>query len=270
VSLERLLRQRKLDDILSIEKQYGKHDPILANPRIRALFGSTYCELGPQYRETAREYFRAAEAVGFHEVQMMRNWYHIELMSGYSLLEAERICRVMIDDKKLSARYKSEFYSKLGNCFAFAAKSTMSIDREKTFVNLRHSIEAYLEALRVGSTDYTIEDLGDTLDWLEKPLWRLFEYCRNDVDELLHFVESLADGKKDIPLVASDILMKVLMSIRAPTDKDGRTRIRNFCNRMVGKINKNAKPLGRFPGLAKLIEPLEAIRAEFEKIDVRH
>jgi hypothetical protein len=56
VNFDRLLRQRKFNDILSIEGQYAKHDPILANPRIRSLFGSTYCELGPQYRETAREY----------------------------------------------------------------------------------------------------------------------------------------------------------------------------------------------------------------------
>ena len=253
VNLERLLRQRRFGEVQSIESQYGRHDPVLANPRIRYLIGSTYCELGPQYRETTREYFRGAEAVGFHDVKMMRNWYHMELMSGYGLSEAERICRIMTNDASLFPRYKSEFYSKLGNCYMFAANSSAGVDREKTIRSLRSSIEAYLEAIRVGSSVQGTADLTDTLDWLEKPMWRLFNYCRDDISEFFQFIESLAEDKNDLPLPASEIVMQVILSIKAPINKDGRARIRSFCNRMVGKINKNAKPLSRFPGLAKLI-----------------
>ena len=47
--------------------------------------------------------------------KMMRAWYHMELMSGYGLSEAERICKVMTNDcDSLSPRYRSEFYSKWG------------------------------------------------------------------------------------------------------------------------------------------------------------
>ncbi len=81
--------------------------------------------------------------------------------------------------------------------------------------------------------------------------------------------KSLAEDKNDLPLPASEIVMQVILSIKAPINKDGRARIRSFCNRMVGKINKNAKPLSRFPGLAKLIEPLDTIRIELEKLDAK-
>ena len=217
----------------------------------------------------AREYFNGAEAVGFHDVKMMRAWYHMELMSGYGLSEAERICKVMTNDNSLSPRYRSEFYSKWGNCHMFAASSSASVDREKTIRRLRSSVEAYLEAVRIGGSTKGITDLTDTLDWLEKPLWRLFDYCRDGVSEFLQFIESLAENKNDLPLPPSEIMMRVILSIKAPTNKEGRARIRSFCNRMVGKINKNAKPISRFPGLVKLIEPLDTIRSELEKLDVK-
>lgn len=124
--------------------QYEKNDPILANPKIQSLIAAAYCELRAEYREAARDHFKAAEAVGFHDVKMMRKWFHLELMSGYGLTEAERICRVMIGDVNVSGRYKSEFYSKLGNCYTLAAASAANVDREKTIFNLKNATDAYL------------------------------------------------------------------------------------------------------------------------------
>ena len=119
--------------------------------------------------------------VGFRDIKMMRQWYHLELMSGYGLVAAERICKVMIDDENLSARYRSEFFSKLGYCYTVAANSTTHTDREKTILNLKASTECYLDALLVGDLDPTL-NLSETLDWMEKPLWEAdSDYCRDDV-----------------------------------------------------------------------------------------
>ena len=196
----------------------------------------------------------------------MRTWYHLELTSGYGLSEAERLCRVMINDSNLSARYKSEFFSKLGNCFMFAARSAIYTDREKTIENLSNSIKSYLDAVRIGVENSTLS-LSETLDWLEIPLWKLFNYCQGDLNTVFKFIENFVDEKKDIAPPAANLIINVILSVRAPNSKDGRLRIRNFCNRMVGKINKSARPLSKFPGLKLVIEALEGIRIELEKLD---
>lgn len=89
----------------------------------------------------------------------------------------------------------------------------------------------------------------------------------NDVDSLLRYIETFGDAKRDLPASAVEIFIRLIINIKMPSDRSGRTRMRAFCNKMVGKINKNARPLIRFPGLAMLIEPLEAIRLELEKVD---
>ena len=123
-----------------------------------------------------------------------------------------------------------------------------------------------MDALRVGVVDLTF-NLSETVEWLEKPLWRFFYYCKDDVDGLLRFIEILVEERNDIPLSAANIIMDIILNVSAPGSKDGRTRIRNFCRRMVGKINKNAKPLSKYPGLASLIEPLDRIWTELERLE---
>ncbi len=267
VTLGRMLRQGQYKEILALEAKHGKHDPILANPNIRSLIGAAYCELDPEYREAAREHFRAAESVGFHDVKMMRRWYYLELMSGYGLSKAEKICRIMIGDKNLSPRFHSEFYSKLGNCYMFAANNALHTDREKAISNFKSSIVAYLDALRAGGEGSTFS-LSETVDWLEKPFWKLFHYCKDDIDVLLRFIEALIEERNDIPLSAANVVMQIILNISAPRTRDGRMRIRNFCKRMIGKINKSARPLSKYPGLASLIDPLDKIRTELEGLEL--
>ena len=266
VTLDRLLRQRRFNEIIGIEAQYGKHNPILANPQIHSLIGMAYCELGPAYREVAREHFKAAESVGFHDIKMMRRWYYLELMSGYGLAQAERICKVMVDDINLSLRYRSEFFSKLGYCFVSAANSTAYTDREKTILNLKTSIECYLDALLVGGSDAAL-NLSETLDWLEKPLWKLSNYCRDDVDVLFRFIETLAERRKDIHPSAVDVFVNVIMSVKAPKNSDERTVIRNLCNRTIGRVNKSVRNLSKFPGFTLLVDSLQRIRIQLEELD---
>jgi hypothetical protein len=195
----------------------------------------------------------------------MRRWYYIELSSGYGLGEAERICRAMINDPNLADRYRSEFYSKLGQCHVMAATSFANIDKEKMIINLKGAIAAYLDALRIGGKVSNFE-LSGTLEWLEKPLWRLVHSFGKDAGSLLRYVETFPEEKKEIPPVAVEVFLNAIMSIK-PKDREDRGQIRIFCNRIIGKINKQARPTDRFPGLHMLIEPLETIRLELEKID---
>jgi hypothetical protein len=75
---------------------------------------------------------------------------------------------------------------------------------------------------------------------LEKPLWRFYVYCAKEIDELLSVIEQLTESKKDTPVAVVDILLGFLKRIR-PMTKEAQQRVRAFCNRMVGKVNRLAR-----------------------------
>jgi hypothetical protein len=100
VAVERFIRQGQYQRVIDWVRGRTADDPILVNPRIQSLVGQAWSALGPEFRENARSSFKAAESVNFRDVYMMRRWYFLELDSGYGLAEAERICNVMISDKK--------------------------------------------------------------------------------------------------------------------------------------------------------------------------
>ena len=266
VNLEKLIRRRKFEEIITVAQNFPKDDPILVNPKICSFIGQAYSEMDPQYREKAREFFRAARSVKLYDVFMMRRWYYMELMSGYGLVEAERICKTMIGLQNTPPRYRCEFLSKLANCYSFQAQSHQHTNKERFISYLKESIFGYLEALRIGGGASNI-DLTDTLIWLEKPLARLVSTCRNDTDEIFSFLDRLTELKHDCYPEGASLIMSYVMRLPVPTTKEGRARMRAHCNKIVGKIRRITKSSDRFPGLNSMILPLDALRAEFESLD---
>ena len=172
VKMQELLRSEKFPDVVSMGEAIPKSDAVFLNPKIRSLMGQAYAEMGPNYRERARDCFKYAEGLGYRDLPMMRRWFTMEFLAGYGLTEAERICRVMIEDQRNQPRARSEFWSKLGQCNSNRANALLAVNREKGFDHLRRSIVCYLEGLYVGAGVANL-DTGLNLSWLERPLHRL-------------------------------------------------------------------------------------------------
>lgn len=258
VNLERCLREKNAGQAIHLVDDVKPGDPIMENPKIRALMGQAYAELGPDYREQARECFRHAEGVGYSDVFMMRRWFYMEFSSGYGLLEAERICRSVIEDKRFGPRYKSEFWSKLGSCLFQRALSLLGANRERGLELLRQSIASYLEAIFIGQSTRVL-DGAEPLTWMEKPLQRFVFAVGPDVEHFFLLLEELADRKHDVSLEGIDLVLGYLTRSRAPADRSSRQKLKNLCDRTMRKISRSVRPLSSNPGFERVVISLEAV-----------
>jgi len=267
VSLERMIRQKQFDQIVLIGKGLSQDDSALINPKVRSLLGQAYSELGQDYREEARKWFKAAEGLGHWDVFMMRRWYNMELLSGYNSREAERICMVVLNDKKLGNRYKSEFLSKLAKCYSFQASSVINADHEKGIGLLRLSLDTYMEALWIGAEAQGF-DLTETLSWLEKTAQRFFGAIRDDIEQIFILLEGFTLRKHDIPEAGAMIVLNYLLQAPIPANrKDVRNRLKGMCARTIKKITQTQRVLSDYPGFKMIVYTLEDIRVKAEQFD---
>jgi hypothetical protein len=264
VKMQQLIVNEQYEAIVSIADSLPKEDPVLLNPKIRSLLGQAYSELGPNNRQKARECFQHAEGLGYRDPFMMRRWFNMELMSGYSVTEPERICRIMINDERVQPRTRSEFWSKLGQCHLSRANSLLGVSREKGFDHLRQSIICYLEGLRVASATRVL-DASINLIWLEKPLHRLVVAMGSDVEEFFNLLEAIVDTKKDIDEEAGEMILEYIT--RSPTPANDRLmqQVVGYCSRLEAKIKNTFKPLDQFPGFANVAKRLAQIKSSVGK-----
>jgi hypothetical protein len=131
---------------------------------------------------------------------------------------------------------------------------------------LKGSVKAYLEALWLGR-EFGDFDPSRNLAWIERPLQRLVTWCQNDYEELFDLLDSLAEEKHDVDLDGAALVMNCLLRLPAPRKKDERARVRAACNRAIGRIRKAAKSMAHCEGLLSFVEPLEALRRDYESLD---
>jgi AAA ATPase domain len=264
VSMEALIRRKSFQEIVNIGENFPRHAAVLVNPKVRSLLGQAYSELGPNFREKARECFKHAEGLGHRDVFMMRRWFNMELYSGYGLSEAERICQNMIGDEKVGPRTQSEFWSKLGACYLARANGVIGVNRDKGLEHLRNSIVCYLEGLWVG-TKVKDFDLSDNLIWLEKPLHRLIVAMRSDIEEFFKLLEALADRKHDVVEEGISLVLEYLTRSPVPADLKLRQKLKGLCARTVARIVRTTRSPSSYPGLSMIVDALERIREELER-----
>lgn len=260
VRMERLAREARASDMVSLVRSLAPEDPVLANPKILALTGQAYSRLGPNCREEAREAFRAAEAMGFRDIFMMRSWYSMELSSGYGTTEAERICNVVVNSEGISSRYKSEFLSKLGQCYYREGAALIGVSREKGFSLLRKSIHSYLEALWVGRHSRDISP-QENLGWMERPVGLMIQHLGENLDEYMDLIGELPERKHDVSLDGAILLLTALRRVRTPADARGRTKMGGLCRRAIQRLDRFVKDSDGYPGLSYLIDKLKAFHA---------
>ncbi|WP_312608581.1 AAA family ATPase [Agrobacterium pusense] len=258
-SMESLIKTKSYEEVIRISQQYSPNDTVMLNPKVQSLLGQAYSELSPEFREKARSCFKHAEGLGYRDIFMMRRWFNMEHHSGYGQIEAERICKMMIEDTKITQRAKSEFWSKLGACELSKAKSASTASNDKALLHLRNSVVNYCEGMWVGqnSPDF---DVGLGLSWLEKPLHELIVRVGREVDQFFVLLEDLARMKHDVYLDAAKLIISYLTRSPVIADEMLRAQLRGFSHRAAATIAREIKSPDSKPGFAFVLEALNTFR----------
>jgi dsDNA-binding SOS-regulon protein len=258
-SMESLIKTNSYEDIVRISEKFTPHDPVMMNPKVQSLLGQAYSEMGVETREKARSCFKHAEGLGYRDIFMMRRWFNMEHYSGYGQAEAERICRVMISDTKITQRARSEFWSKLGACDLSKAKAVSGVSNDKALLHLRNSIVNYCEGMWVGqrSPDF---DANLGLSWIEKPLHEFIMRSGREVEQFFILVEDLARRKHDVFLDAAKLIFSYLTRSPVTADEMLRAQLRGFCSRAIATVGREIKGAEEKPGFAYVLEALNRLK----------
>lgn len=251
VKLRNLIRGGRYSEMIATRDQYSPSDSVLLNPEVQSLVGQAFAELGPDFREHARQCFKHAEGLGYRDGFMMRRWFHMEFQSGYGLQESEEICLRVIKDQKMSARIRSEFWSKLGSCHLKRAESLLNVTREKGIEHLKDSVVCYLEGLWVGSTSDEMK-LAENLIWIERPLHRLILDMRSDIEIYFDLFDRIIQRKHDVDVRGISILIDYLTRSQIPADSTIKQKVRGGCMRIAKKIERSFRDYKNLPGMEKL------------------
>lgn len=103
VQLDRLVRDRRFQDAADVFETHDRREVVIANPKVQALAGQAYSNLGPDYRTKARECFVAAFELKYLDIFMARAWYHVESSAEYGNPGAIEVCEKVLGQQKLRA-----------------------------------------------------------------------------------------------------------------------------------------------------------------------
>lgn len=264
VTVERMIRKKDFVSVANTCESIPVGDLALENPRIRAILGRAYSALGPDYREKARQCFRHAEGLKYVDIFMLRSWFHLEITSGYGLDEAERLCRLVIDDDQMSPRYKSEFWSKLGSVHFQRSFAFISLNPERAFALVRESIKSYLEAI------WMARSLGmspaEPIEWMRKPIGHMVTWVGEDFEQLFLLLEQLSEQKHDVDPEGIEVFLELFLRSPAPKQKRQRDRLKALCSRSINRIGRNKRPLTANKGFEKVVQTLEALQGKLEEL----
>ena len=194
---------------------------------------------------------------------MMRQWYFVEMHDGYSLTEAERICNLVINDKRFGVRYRAEFYAKLGECLYRQGKPHRNIDLERCLKLFRQSLDAYFESAWYGRESPGL-DRNLHLEWLERAAVEFVRAANEDIQHLFAFIESLAAKSHDIDLESIRILVEPLEILKYDSRANIRRKAGGLANRGAAAIRKAAMRMGHPEGLTYTADRLGRLAADLE------
>ena len=258
-TMESLIKTKSYENVTRVAERYASHDQVIVNPKVQSLLGQAYSELGPEMREKARTCFKHAEGLGYRDIFMMRRWFNMELYSGYGQSEADRICRVMIDDSKITHRAKSEFWSKLGACEFAKSRAVATSSNDKALIYLRSSIVSYCEGMWIGqrSADF---DASLGLGWLERPLHELVLRAGREIEQFFVLLEDLSRQRHDVFLDAAKLIISYLTRSPVTADEMLRAQLKGFASRASATIKREVKNANETPGFGFVLDALNSFR----------
>ncbi|MES3055049.1 AAA family ATPase [Sphingomonas faeni] len=255
VQLDRLIRERRFKDVIDNFEARNRHDPITANPKVQALAGQAYSNLGPDFRTRARECFKAAHELQYHDIFMARAWFHVENSAEYGNREAIAVCEKVLAQRKLSSRHRAEFKSKLASCYLEEARRARNISRERAVEYFGKSIDAYLSALWIGRSVRELDE-EQTLRWLSVPSLAFIEILGSDVEPFFSLLEGLVERGHDIHEEGAKVLLQALRRSSAGHDDKARGKLSGLMRRTVQRLTQHATKKGDLPGFDLLVETL--------------
>lgn len=265
VRMERMLAQRDFGGVLSLAASIRPNDPVLANPRIQASIGIAGANSGSNLdRDKARESFRAASAMKYHDVKMMRAWFHLERNSGYGLETARSVAQVVIESKSASSRIRSEFISKLADCDLIEARNMQGVSSERSRKLFRQSIARYVEAAIVGKADKSV-DLSKTLDWLDQAIGSYARYLSHDLGGYFDVLEDILALKQDLDEAVVELLLIGMRRLNFRVTEANRPKLIGLLSRAISRLDRATTVSGRFPGLESLREALDRTRSYVDR-----
>lgn len=199
------LRDDDVDGAYEYLKSSDPSPEVSEHPHFQAILGQVLATLHrPSYGE-ARAAFEFALSAGYRDPGMMRDWFHMELSSGFNLPNAQRVCDLVTNDKGFGPAAKSEFLSKKGQVYRKQAKSLYGIEIEKCLVSLRRAVQCYMDAAEIGFNNSSL-DPTKSLEWASAALseyinsmisqnrpMEIFEFFREEQGGLQHRFDVVVD-----------------------------------------------------------------------------
>lgn len=161
---ERLIRAKQFDAIVSVANDLEENDTVRVNPKFMSLLGQSYARAKHIDLVKARDLFISARNLGYEDIFMLRAWYHAEKKSGYRLGEAIDVCKIVAESEKFSARHRSEFYAKIGECKSEQARGIQGSNNPDKASLYADAAVHYAWALHFAASTEEI-DRAKTLDW---------------------------------------------------------------------------------------------------------
>jgi hypothetical protein len=259
---ERLLKSKQFDSVMSLSSELDDSDTVWVNPKFMSILGQALVQASSSDLVKARELFRAAANFGFDDILMFRAWYHAEKKSGYRFVEAIEVCQRVLDNRKYSDRYRSEFSSKIGECLSTQARQISGVsspDKAKLFAD---AVVYYSWAMHFADSTNDL-DRSKTLDWFSRALHGYISSAGGDFAVLFRaFEESI---KKGIVFnhETSQVIKRLLLG--AAKSRDFKT-LRKSQGSLSSSINSVVKAAGKKfnSNVAPLIDALEVGKKSFE------
>ena len=250
---ERLLRAQKYSDVVSIGEGLDPTDLARANPKVRALLGRAYANMGAGQRAKAVESFRFAESMGYFDIEMMRSWYYVENHAGTEISVLEDLCERVITRPNLAARYRAEFYNKLGRARLAEARALRFVAREKALSFYSGAMHAFMKNLYLAQVNAldprkTKYDFSVTCN-------EFIASSRGDLDAFFKAIEAATEEKHDISVEAAEVIVKSLVnSPHLPFSEQGKRKFYGHVRRCRNKLDRAVKAISSGPGGQYLID----------------
>lgn len=261
VRMERMLAAFDYAGVLNLAASIRSEDPVLANPQVQASIGIAGANSGNNLdRDKARESFRAAFAMKYFDVKMMRAWFHLERNSGYGLEAARAVAQAVVSSKVTSTRIRSEFLSKLADCDLIEARNMLGVSNERAAKLFRQSICKYIEATIAGKEDRSF-DFGRTLDWLDQTISSYARFLGDDLGGYLELIDDFISMKKDLDNDIVDSFLFGMRKLNIRVTNDNRGKLVGLFTRAISRLDRATNVQGRYPSLEDLREKLDNARA---------
>lgn len=263
VRLDRLVRDKQHEEVVTIFEGRPRQDPVIANPKVQALAGQAYSNLGADYRTKARECFVAANELKYFDIFMARGWFHVENFAEYGNRQAIEVCAWVLAQPKLSSRHRAEFNSKLGSCFLEEARRARNISQERAIEFYGRSIDAYLSALWIGRRVRELDE-AQTLRWLEVPAVAFVDYLGADIEPYFALIDRLTERGHDIHPEGARVILGALRRTQAGRAERSKAKLSGLIRRTVARLNQYIGKSEDLPGFAFVCETLSLALENFQ------